>query len=186
MGALAAAQRACSDMVAPAVWQRLTLLINHVISREPVAMQRLAPHAGRRVVLEVQGWPSWAPPLEPLCLAVTPAGLFEWQPHGLQSEVQPDLRVRVLLSDPLHLAPRMFQGQLPPVQVEGDAALAADVNWLAEHLRWDVADDLQRWAGPAVAQGLAQLGGTLKAGLPKALAALSALAQGLGRTAARS
>jgi ubiquinone biosynthesis accessory factor UbiJ len=183
--ALASAQRACADMVAPAVMQRLTLLINHVIGRETVAMQRLAPHAGRRLVLAVQGWPAWAPPLPPLCLAVTPAGLFEglFDPAGEPAEA--DLRVLVDVSNPLQLVPRLMQGQMPPVQIEGDAALAAEVNWLAEHLRWDIADDVQRWAGPAVAQGLSQVAATLKAGLPQAMASLSAMAQGLGRRSAQ-
>ena len=35
------------EMLAPAAIERLTLLINHVLGREPVAMERLKPHAGR-------------------------------------------------------------------------------------------------------------------------------------------
>jgi ubiquinone biosynthesis protein UbiJ len=49
-------------LVAPALATRLTLLLNHVLSAERVATERLVPHAGRTVALTLQGWPSLLPP----------------------------------------------------------------------------------------------------------------------------
>jgi ubiquinone biosynthesis protein UbiJ len=45
-----------------------------------------------------------------------------------------------------------------PMEVRGDVGLAAEVSWLAEHLRWDIEDDLARVIGDAPAHQLAQIG----------------------------
>ncbi|MEY2594013.1 MAG: hypothetical protein RI972_1702, partial [Pseudomonadota bacterium] len=39
-------------------------------------------------------------------------------------------------------------------QLSGDAQFAADVNWLAENLRWDLTADLERLWGPLSAERL--------------------------------
>ena len=67
------------------------------------------------------------------------------------------------------LALQALGGQMPPVVIEGDANLAADVDWLLKNLRWDVADDLQRLFGPGVAHELHRLGSGLADALRKAL-----------------
>jgi hypothetical protein len=64
-------------LVAPALATRLTLLLNHVLSAERVATERLVPHAGRTVALTLQGWPSLLPPPPVLAWRITPAGLLE-------------------------------------------------------------------------------------------------------------
>ena len=64
----------------------------------------------------------------------------------------------------------------PAVQIDGDAQLAGDFNWLMQNLRWDVAADLEKMFGPALAQPLQRLG----AGLASALRAAVSGAQGLG------
>ena len=46
---------------------------------------------------------------------------------------------------------RALGGTPPPVQIDGDAQLAGDVNWLLLNLRWDVAADLERLFGPTPA-----------------------------------
>jgi len=92
--------------------------------------------------------------------------------------VDADLRVRLEAGNPAALALQAMTGQMPPVAIEGDAQLAADVDWLLKNLRWDVADDLQRLFGPAVAHELHRLG----AGLSKAL---RAALQGAGSAAGR-
>ena len=68
---------ALHEMLAPAAIERLTLLINHVLGREPVAMERLKPHAGRVLLLQAEGWPAFLPPWPVLAFRVTPAGLLE-------------------------------------------------------------------------------------------------------------
>ena len=56
----------------------------------------------------------------------------------------PDLAVQVDASNPALLLARMVGGEAPAVQIDGDAQLAGDVNWLLLNLRWDVAADLER------------------------------------------
>ena len=165
---------ALNEMLAPAAIERLTLLINHVLGREPVAMERLKPHAGR-VLLS----PALLPPWPVLAFRVTPAGLLEW--CGQEAPSTPDLQVRLDASNPALLVLGALSGRQPAVHVEGDARLAGDVNWLIENLRWDLADDLQRLLGPGPAQLLAQAGPAIQ----QALAQLAPLASGLvGRCAA--
>jgi ubiquinone biosynthesis protein UbiJ len=47
-------------------------------------------------------------------------------------------------------------GGRPPMEIRGDAALAAEVGWLAENLRWDIEDDLARIVGDLPAHQLAK------------------------------
>ena len=49
--------------------------------------------------------------------------------------------------------------------VQGEAQFAADVQWLADNLRWDLEADLARLLGPLPARQLARLGAALAAGL---------------------
>jgi len=143
-----------SPLLIPALQDRLVLLINHVVSREAVAMQRLRPWAGRTLVVSLSGWPSLLPALPDLVLRITPAGLFERE----QEAVGGDLRVELDAANPARLALGAFSGETPSIKVQGDAALAGDLNWLADNLRWDLEDDLAGLVGPLAARQLAQLG----------------------------
>jgi ubiquinone biosynthesis protein UbiJ len=40
-------------------------------------------------------------------------------------------------------------GQKPPIHIEGDVQLAAEINWLIDHVRWDLEEDLSRVIGDA-------------------------------------
>jgi ubiquinone biosynthesis accessory factor UbiJ len=60
--------------------------------------------------------------------------------------------------------------------VQGDAALANDVSWLIDNLRWEVSDDLSRFVGPVAAQAIARVGRLLAQGLREALRLASNLA----------
>jgi len=119
------------------------LLLNHVISREPVAMARLAVHQGRAIRVQVTGWPGLLPAPPDLLLGITPAGLLERLEHAPEDALSLGLDA----SNPAGLALGAFLGQKPAVQVQGDAALAGDVSWLMDNLRWDVEDDLARLVG---------------------------------------
>ncbi len=169
-------RHALHDMLAPAAVERLTLLINHVIGREPAAMERLRPQAGRTLSLRVLGWPPLLPPLPALDFRITPAGMLEW--CGPQGVSGPDLAVEVQAPPPWEAVKAALSGQRPAVHVQGDADLAAAVNWLFDHLRWDIADDLHRLVGPGAAQMLADLAGRARAGLSEAV-------RGAGEFAAR-
>jgi ubiquinone biosynthesis protein UbiJ len=74
---------------------------------------------------------------------------------------------------------RALGGTPPAVQIEGDAQLAGDVNWLLQNLRWDVAADLERLFGPGVAHQIHQAGSALATALRGALKAVAALGERL-------
>jgi ubiquinone biosynthesis protein UbiJ len=169
---------ALSALFAPAFLERLVLAINHVLQSEAVAMQRLKPHAGRWIQVHLREWPSLLP-LPPLfAFRVTPAGLVEWCGDPAPAAVA-DLQVFVDASNPALLVARALAGETPAVEVQGDAALAADVNWLIANLRWDVEADLERVLGPRVAHEIARVGGALARGLRSAVQRSSELASKL-------
>jgi ubiquinone biosynthesis protein UbiJ len=147
----------------PALQDRLVLLINHVVSREPIAAQRLQPLAGRGLVVHLARWPALLPAAPDLVLGVTPAGLFERldaAPGGAGG-----LRVEIDASNPARLALGALTGESPTVSVQGDAAFAGEMQWLMDNLRWDIEDDLAAIAGPLAARQIAQFGRTLRRSL---------------------
>ncbi|MCY4743550.1 hypothetical protein NYO99_01030 [Pelomonas sp. UHG3] len=149
-----------SPLLMPALQDRLVLLINHVVSREPIAAQRLRPLAGRGLVVTLSGWPSVLPAAPDLVLGVTPAGLFERldaPPAG-----QGGLRIEIDASNPAKLALGALSGEAPRVSVQGDAAFAGEMHWLMDNLRWDIEDDLAGIVGPLPARQLGQFGRALR------------------------
>lgn len=160
---------ALSNLLAPAVLERLTLVMNHVLRAEPAALERLRPHAGRTLTMQFSGWPSLLPPPPPMAWQVTPAGMLEWQGGAAAGAAPADLRITVDAGNPAALLARALAGERPTVQVEGDAAFAAEIGWLLQNLRWDVAADLERFFGPVVAHQLHQAGRALARGLRGAL-----------------
>jgi ubiquinone biosynthesis protein UbiJ len=161
--------QALHDLLAPAAMARATLVINHVLAAEPAATERLRVHAGRRIELQPQGWPALLPPLPRLAFAVTPAGLLDWDALG--EGLPADLALRFDASNPALLAARALTGETPAVEVDGDAQLAGDVNWLLQNLRWDAEADLARVMPPAAAHQLARLGGGIARGVQAAAGA---------------
>ncbi len=158
--------------------ERLILLLNHVLAAEPVAQQRLQPHAGRRLRVACDGWQRLlamvVPPPAALQVEVTPAGLLDLCPMLDDDMAAPELEVVVDTHDPLGLVTRVLAGGTPQLQLAGDAQFAADVNWLAENLRWDVAADVERLFGPVSAERLRTWGLAVARALREAVARLSA------------
>jgi ubiquinone biosynthesis protein UbiJ len=159
-----------TQLFAPAVQDRMCNLLNHVISREAHAMARLAPFAGRSVLVHLGGWPSMLPAAPDLVLQITPAGLWE----RLDAAPEDALRIELDASNPAVMALGALSGDRPKVTVQGDATLAGEINWLLENLRWDVEDDLARIVGPAPARLMAQWGQGIAQGF-------AALARGAAR-----
>jgi ubiquinone biosynthesis accessory factor UbiJ len=155
---------ALGALLAPPLIERLVLATNHVLQSEPVAMERLKPHAARWIQVHLRQWPSLLPQPPALAFRITPAGLIEWG-GPTSPEAPADLQVHVDAGNPALLLARVLAGETPSLEVQGDAALATDVNWLIANLRWDVEADLERVVGASMAHQLARLGGALARGL---------------------
>lgn len=138
--------------------QRLVLFLNHVLMQEKQAQDRLLRQKGRVVHIE---WGLFA-----LYLVVTPAGLVDRAP----ASTKPDLLLSVATASPLVIVQSVLAGKPPPVKIDGDVQLAAELGWLAENLRWDAEEDLSRLIGDAPAHALADVAGRLLAGLKQFLA----------------
>ena len=52
------------------------------------------------------------------------------------------------------MASAVLKGEKPGVHIEGDVQLAAEVNWLIDHVRWDFEEDLSKLMGDAAANTL--------------------------------
>ncbi|MEN9996120.1 MAG: hypothetical protein RL462_896 [Pseudomonadota bacterium] len=124
---------------------RVVLLLNHVISREPEAQSRLSRQKGRCIQLQ------WQDKL--IQVSPTPAGMLE-RVNGCAT----DLKLTLTDTSPFAMAAAVLKGEKPGVHVEGDVQLAAEVNWLIDHVRWDVTEDLSDWLGDAAAHTLVGIG----------------------------
>lgn len=133
--------------------RKTILLLNHVLQQEPQAMERLKRQKGRVVLSQ---WREFT-----FKVLVTPVGLLDLAP----ADAVADLTLEITEASPLAIAQSVMQGEKPAVRIEGDVQLAAEVNWLADHVRWDLEEDLARVLGDAPAHMLAQAGRTLAQGL---------------------
>ncbi|MDL2337578.1 MAG: hypothetical protein QFE16_07040 [Pseudomonadota bacterium] len=157
---------ALNEVFSTAVTARATLILNHMLDSEPVATGRLRPHAGRRLRVQLIDWPDLLPAPPTLCFTITPAGLVEWHPQVVgEGAAAVDLDITVNVSNPAGLLVQGLMGKRPTVSVSGDAALAADVSWVIDNLRWDVRDDLARVFGDLPARELSRSASTLAQGL---------------------
>jgi ubiquinone biosynthesis protein UbiJ len=170
-----------ADRLQPPQWLadearlRLVLLANHVLAQEPEAQARLSRRQSS--VIEVRWnqvqW-QWR---------ITPAGLLD----RADAQTPPDLVISLDGQSPAQLLKHWIDGQRPPVQIEGDVQLAAEVAWLADNLRWDVEEDLARVLGDVPAHALVdasrRLLQALRPFVARAARAPQADADGLGARA---
>jgi ubiquinone biosynthesis accessory factor UbiJ len=120
----------------------VVLLLNHVLMQEPEAMARLA--RVKVSVVRVQ-WQSFT-----MTLAATPAGLLE----RADDHTVADLSLLVADDSLASLVQTVLAGGKPLIKIEGDVRLAAEVNWLVDHVRWDIEEDLSRILGDAPARAV--------------------------------
>lgn len=172
-------------LAAPAVMLRLTLLINHVLASETAATHRLKGHAGRRIALHLDGWPSLLPAVPPLVFQVTPAGLLDWCGDDAAPVAAADLQVTIDASNPALALVQGLVGKRPRIDVAGDAVFAGDVNWLFENLRWDIQDDLARLVGDAPARELGRFGAQLATAMRELVQRVARRAPGSAEPPAR-
>jgi ubiquinone biosynthesis accessory factor UbiJ len=156
------------ELVLPAAQARLLLVVNHVVAREPAAVQRLKAHAGRRLAVALVDQPGWLPALPPMRVAITPAGLFDSDGDSL--DAAPDLTLRMSMPAPPQLLAALTGGPLPSVHIEGAAAVAADMHWLADNLRWDIEADLAQAVGATPARLAMSVGRAARQALRRSFA----------------
>jgi ubiquinone biosynthesis protein UbiJ len=142
--------RQFSNGLKPPAWlveevqRRLVLMLNHVLMQEPQAQARLARQSGR--VIEA-GWRDFT-----MRLVATPAGLLDLA----VASAAPDLTLTLTEESPWQLAQAAIRGDKPPVRIAGDVQFAAEINWLVDHVRWDLEEDLSRLLGDAPAHAIGQ------------------------------
>jgi len=124
------------------IQHRAVLFLNHVLQQEPEAQQRLVRQQGRVVRFQ------WR--FVTMELVATPAGLLDLAPP----DSLPELTLSVTDDNPFEIARATLRGDKPSVQIVGDVQLAAEVNWLVDHVRWDVEDDLARVIGDVPAHAI--------------------------------
>lgn len=122
--------------------QRIVLLLNHVLQQEPLAMERISRQKGQVAHIECA-------PIA-IKLIATPVGLLDLA----EPDAKAALAITVDTSNPLALVQAVLRGDKPKVEVQGDVMLAAEVNWLVDHVRWDAEEDLARIVGDAPAHAL--------------------------------
>ncbi len=126
------------------VQRRLVLMVNHVLMQEHEAQARLLKHTGSVVQAS---WRQFE-----LRLLVTPAGLFDLA----EPAATPDLTLALTQDSPVELTRTALRGDKPPMLISGGVQLAAEINWVVEHVRWDVEEDLSRLLGDAPAHALTE------------------------------
>jgi ubiquinone biosynthesis protein UbiJ len=138
---------------------RVTLLLNHVIHAEPEAVRRLSGQVGCSVAVVWQQWPGFLPLPPAPVWRITPAGLLDLE-DGPVDAASATLQVTLGGSELIGWVLSGAAGR-PPMDIRGDAGFAAEVSWLAEHLRWDIEDDLARIVGDGPARMLGRVGGAV-------------------------
>ncbi|MEY4295451.1 MAG: hypothetical protein RLY82_1139 [Pseudomonadota bacterium] len=124
------------------VQHRVVLLLNHVLMQEPEAMARLTRVKANVVRIQWQDFT--------MSLCATPAGLLE----RADDHKAADLSLLVADDSLASLVQTVLAGGKPPIKIEGDVQLAAEVNWLVDHVRWDIEEDLSRILGDAPAHAV--------------------------------
>lgn len=118
------------DPVSPAV--------NHVLRSAPLALERLAKHAGRTLAVRI-GPASFAFTVQ--TTGEVTAALPD-APRDLDVRISPFLLPRLLARD---------EAAWRDVEMTGDMELAHEVSHLLRHLTWDVEEDLSRVVGDIAA-----------------------------------
>ena len=112
--------------------------LNHVLRSAPLAMDRLAKHAGRTAAFHVG----------PIRLAFTVQTTGEVA--AAVAGATRDLEVRI---SPF-LLPRLAaheEAAFREIAMQGDMELAQDISFLAKNLTWDAEEDLSRMVGDIAA-----------------------------------
>lgn len=124
--------------------QKIVLLLNHILQNEPEAMSRLKRQSGSRVHFF---WRTFK-----LQLKATPVGLVDLD----DTNAAPSLSLTLTQTALNEIAANLAAQQTPPMRIEGDVQLAAEVAWLTQHVKWDVEEDLASVIGNVPAHAIGQ------------------------------
>lgn len=123
--------------------------LNHLLGQQDWARDRLQRFSGRTVQFDIAPF-SFA-------YTVLPDGFLRQAEDGSSADtrcrIPPTLLPRLLVQD---------EKVTSDITTEGDPALLSEVFFLFRNLRWDAADDLSRVTGDVAAEGIVQLGATLR------------------------
>jgi len=122
------------------------LALNHLLEAEAWARDKLKPYAGQCVEFR-------SPPLPALRLDILDTGLL-----GSAAE---DAATNLVVTIGAGALPALLRGEdalLREIGIEGNADLAGTVQYLFRHLRWDVAEDLSKVFGDALAERMVSEG----------------------------
>jgi ubiquinone biosynthesis protein UbiJ len=120
--------------------------LNHVLSQQPWALERLKAFSGQSVEFR-------CPPFPPLRVRILDTGLL----GRIEASSSSDLVV-TLQPSALPLLLGRSDTVLKHVDVEGSAELASTVQYLFRHVVWDIEEDLSIVFGDVIAHGLATRG----------------------------
>ena len=119
--------------------------VNHLLKSAAWAHARLRPHAGKTVRFNLAPFSA--------ALTVLPSGAVSDAAAGSADDIcltlTPGTALRVLAAD---------DNAWQQVRVDGDSALARDILYVAQNLRWDVEEDLSRLFGDIAAHRIVQAG----------------------------
>jgi ubiquinone biosynthesis accessory factor UbiJ len=135
--------------------------LNHLLSQQAWAVERLRPFAGRGVEIR-------CPPFPDLHLTITDSGLLDRARGEATSALVVKLKPGAL---PLLLA--RDQSARGRIEIEGSADLASAVDHLFRDLAWDIEEDLSTVFGDVVAHRLASGGKAFAAWQREALLRLA-------------
>lgn len=122
------------------------LALNHLLNAEAWARDKLKPYAGQCVEFR-------SPPLPALRLDILDTGLL--------GSAAGDSATNLVVTIGAGALPALLRGEdalMREIGIEGNADLAGTVQYLFRHLRWDVAEDLSRVFGDALAERMVREG----------------------------
>jgi ubiquinone biosynthesis protein UbiJ len=120
--------------------------LNHLLGAEDWARDKLKPYAGQCVEFR-------SSPLPALNLAILDSGLLA----PAAQDAVPNLVVTIAPG----ALPALMQGEdalMREINIEGSADLAAAVQYLFRHLRWDLEEDLSKLFGDVLAHRMVEQG----------------------------
>jgi ubiquinone biosynthesis protein UbiJ len=118
-----------------------TAAINHVLKGAPLALERLAKHAGRTIAFHVG----------PISLPLTVQTTGEMVPAVRGAARDLDVRISPFLLPRLALREEAAWRE---VDMQGDMELAQEISFIARNLDWDVEEDLSKVVGDIAAHRL--------------------------------